>query len=93
MLKKMGGTLLAAVIAGNVGAAAGAAASAPMTLQDYLALNGPAPSRHVAYGAVPSQFAELFQPAGEGPFPVAVIIHGGHRRSAGSAAPASTPPL
>jgi len=73
MLKKMGGTLLAAAIAGNVGAAG----AAPMTLQDYLALNGPAPSRHVAYGAAPSQFAELFQPAGEGPFPVAVIIHGG----------------
>jgi acetyl esterase/lipase len=77
MLKKMGGTLLAAAIAGNVGAAAGGTGIAPMTLQDYLALNGPAPSRHVAYGAAPSQFAELFQPAGDGPFPVAVIIHGG----------------
>jgi acetyl esterase/lipase len=31
----------------------------------------------VAYGAAPSQFAELFQPNGDGPFPVAVIIHGG----------------
>jgi acetyl esterase/lipase len=73
MLKKTGRTLLAAAIAGN----AGAAGAAPMTLQDYLALSGPAPSRHVAYGAAPSQFAELFQPAGDGPFPVAVIIHGG----------------
>jgi acetyl esterase/lipase len=73
----MGRTLLAAAIAGNVGAAAGGTGIAPMTLQDYLALNGPAPSRHVAYGAAPSQFAELFQPAGDGPFPVAVIIHGG----------------
>lgn len=73
MLKKMGRTLLAAAIAGNVGAAG----AAPMSLQDYLALSGPAPSRHVAYGAAPSQFAELFQPAGDGPFPVAVIIHGG----------------
>lgn len=72
MLRKMGRTLLAAAVAGNVGAA-----GAPMTLQDYLALGGPAPSRHVAYGAAPSQFAELFQPAGDGPFPVAVIIHGG----------------
>ncbi|MTV37591.1 alpha/beta fold hydrolase [Duganella radicis] len=48
-----------------------------MSLDDYLALNGPAPTRHVAYGAAPSQFAELFLPAGAGPFPVAVIIHGG----------------
>ncbi|MYM21117.1 alpha/beta fold hydrolase [Duganella sp. FT135W] len=73
MLKKIRTTLLAAAVAGS----AGGAAAAPMSLDDYLALNGPAPTRHVAYGAAPSQFAELFQPAGEGPFPVAVIIHGG----------------
>lgn len=73
MLKRLQKTLLAAAAAGSVGGAA----AAPMTLDDYLALNGPAPTRHVAYGAAPSQFAELFQPAGQGPFPVAVIIHGG----------------
>jgi acetyl esterase/lipase len=73
MLKKIGRTLLAAALAGSVGGAV----AAPMTLQDYLALSGPAPTRHVAYGAAPSQFAELFQPHGDGPFPVAVIIHGG----------------
>jgi acetyl esterase/lipase len=75
MLKKIRSTLLAAATAMTTVAAA--AAAAPMTLQDYLALAGPAPTRHVAYGAAPSQFAELFQPAGDGPFPVAVIIHGG----------------
>lgn len=48
-----------------------------MTLQDYLALTGPAPDRHIAYGRAPSQFVELFLPAGEGPFPVVVLIHGG----------------
>ncbi|MEV4783731.1 alpha/beta hydrolase [Burkholderia sp. LMU1-1-1.1] len=73
MLKTMGRTLLAAAIAGH----AGGAAAAPMTLRDYLALTGPAPSLHVAYGAAPSQFAELFAPSGDGPFPVAVVIHGG----------------
>lgn len=73
MLKKLRTTLLAAAVAGS----AGGAPAAPMTLDDYLALNGPAPTRHVAYGAAASQFAELFQPAGAGPFPVAVIIHGG----------------
>jgi acetyl esterase/lipase len=77
MLKKMRRTLLAAAMAGGVAGSMSGAAAAPMTLQDYLALNGPAPTRHVAYGAAPSQFAELFQPAGEGLFPVAVIIHGG----------------
>jgi len=51
--------------------------SNPMTLQEYMALGGPAPTLHVAYGAAPSQFAELFVPAGDGPFPVALIAHGG----------------
>ncbi|MBV7538353.1 alpha/beta hydrolase [Duganella sp. sic0402] len=73
MLNRMSRVLMAAATAGAVGGAA----AAPMTLQDYLALNGPAPTQHVAYGAAPSQFAELFVPAGAGPFPVAVIIHGG----------------
>lgn len=72
MLNRMSRALMAAATAGAVGGAA-----APMTLQDYLALSGPAPTRHVAYGAAPSQFAELFEPAGDGPFPLAVIIHGG----------------
>ncbi|NYE63376.1 acetyl esterase/lipase [Duganella sp. 1224] len=73
MLNPLKTTLLAAAMAGSVGGTA----AAPMSLQDYLALSGPSPTRHVAYGAAPSQFAELFQPSGDGPFPVAVIIHGG----------------
>jgi len=54
-----------------------ATVAAPMSLQDYLALTGPQPDRHIAYGPAPSQFVELFQPAGKGPFPVVVLIHGG----------------
>jgi acetyl esterase/lipase len=57
-------------------ACAGAAA-APMKLADYMALSGPAPTAHVAYGSAPSQYAELFLPEGKGPFPVAVLVHGG----------------
>ncbi len=56
---------------------AGPASAAPMTLNDYLALSGPAPSATIAYGSAPSQFAELFRPAGPGPFPVVVLVHGG----------------
>lgn len=37
------------------------------------------PERH-AYGEHPSQVCELFAPAGEGPFSVAVLIHGGFWR-------------
>jgi acetyl esterase/lipase len=53
------------------------AAAAPMKLADYLALSGPAPTASIAYGNAPSQYAELFRPAGDGPFPVAVLVHGG----------------
>jgi acetyl esterase/lipase len=48
-----------------------------MTLEQYLALQGPVPSAHIAYGPEPSQYVELFRPVGGGPFPVAIIIHGG----------------
>jgi acetyl esterase/lipase len=53
------------------------ATAAPMTLQDYLALTGPAPTAKIAYGSAPSQFVELFRPQGDGPFPVVVLVHGG----------------
>lgn len=35
------------------------------------------PARH-AYGTGPSQVADLHVPAGSGPFPVAVLLHGGY---------------
>jgi acetyl esterase/lipase len=66
--------LMAAAVAGSAG---GGATAAPMTLQDYLVLEGPQPDARIAYGAAPSQFVELFKPAGQGPFPVLVLIHGG----------------
>lgn len=53
------------------------ATAAPMKLDDYLALNGPAPTAKLAYGDAPSQYAELFVPQGTGPFPVALLVHGG----------------
>ena len=56
---------------------AATAHAAPMKLADYLALRGPAPTAKLAYGPAPSQFAELFVPSGAGPFPVAVLVHGG----------------
>jgi len=55
----------------------GIGTAAPMALADYMALAGPAPDAHVAYGPAPSQYAELFVPQGAGPFPVAVLVHGG----------------
>ena len=54
-----------------------AQAAEPMTLNEYMTLKGPAPSEHIAYGPSPKQYVELFEPAGAGPFPVVVLIHGG----------------
>ena len=54
-----------------------AASAAPMSLSDYMALDGPKPTAHIAYGAAPSQFAELFLPKGTGPFPAVFLVHGG----------------
>ena len=51
--------------------------AAPMALADYMALSGPAPDATLHYGPAPSQYAELFVPSGRGPFPVAVLVHGG----------------
>jgi len=52
-------------------------ATEPMTLRDYMALNGPSPSEHIVYGTAASQYVELFKPQGSGPFPVVVLVHGG----------------
>lgn len=53
------------------------AVAAPMSLDDYLALQGPAPTAQISYGPAPSQYAQLFRPPGTGPFPVVVLVHGG----------------
>lgn len=42
----------------------------------------PKPDRHIPYGADPLQFGHLRLPAGPGPHPVAVVIHGGFWRNA-----------
>src|ERR1700749_1919530 len=49
----------------------------PMTLRDSMALSGPQPFEHIAYGRAPSQYVELFEPRGNGPFPVVLLVHGG----------------
>jgi acetyl esterase/lipase len=46
-------------------------------MQEHAASGPPAP---VAYGAHPSQFFEVYRPAGVGPHPVVVLIHGGFWR-------------
>ncbi len=68
---------LAAALLAAVALATPAQAAEPMTLGEYMALKGPAPSARIAYGPARLQYVELFEPEGPGPFPVAVLIHGG----------------
>jgi len=80
MLKLIRHSLCAAAGAVAVGAAAApaeAVVTKPMDLKDYLALSGRAPDKKISYGTAPSQFVELFKPAGTGPHPVVVLVHGG----------------
>lgn len=51
--------------------------SEPMTFEDILALETPSPGLRIDYGRDSRQFGELRVPHGEGPHPVAVVVHGG----------------
>jgi hypothetical protein len=65
-------------------AAAAVVVSAAAPLMDWPDLLGrplPRPSERVAYGPGSMQFGELWLPAGKGPFPVVLMIHGGCWRS------------
>lgn len=80
MLNLIRHSLCAAAGAAAVGASAAPAdaiVTRPLDLAGYLALKGPAPDKRIMYGSAPSQFVELFKPAGPGPHPVVVLIHGG----------------
>src|SRR5512133_1262245 len=48
-----------------------------MTPQDLQALPSQAPDQRAAYGKDSSQYGELRVPAGRGPHPVVVLVHGG----------------
>jgi acetyl esterase/lipase len=56
---------------------ASAPATALMTPADLVANPYPAPDRRLAYGQDSSEYGELRLPAGRGPHPIAILIHGG----------------
>ena len=51
--------------------------AAPITWKEVAAMPAPPAGEKIIYGAAPQQFGELRLPPGKGPFPVAVLIHGG----------------
>jgi len=54
-----------------------AAADGPMSASDAYALPQSDPDATISYGDQPRQFGELRLPDGDGPFPVALLMHGG----------------
>lgn len=64
-------------IAALLGAAAPAAALEPMTYSGFKTLPQPKGGEKIAYGSAPSQYVELWAPAGPGPHPVVILLHGG----------------
>ena len=66
-----------AVAAGVLTAGTSAAGAERLRPKDIHALPVSAPSLVQSYGSDPLQFGELRLPPGKGPFPVAVVIHGG----------------
>ena len=48
-----------------------------MSHADFQQLAQPACARTIAYGDDPLQHVELWRPAGPGPFPVMILVHGG----------------
>jgi acetyl esterase/lipase len=63
-------------IATLLGAAAPAAAE-PMTYAEFKTLAQPTGGEKIVYGPAASQFVRLWTPAGPGPYPVAIMLHGG----------------
>jgi acetyl esterase/lipase len=54
-----------------------AATGTPATWDDVQALPAPSAGERIAYGPAPKQFGQLRLPAGRGPHPVAILLHGG----------------
>lgn len=70
------------VLSALAGASPPSAHSAPlMNWPDLTGRPLPSPDARIAYGPAPDEFVEAWTPAGKGPFPVVLMVHGGCWRS------------
>jgi acetyl esterase/lipase len=70
-LRAQAGGLIARILAGKL------AAIGSVTGQDILQVKPPKADARISYGKDPLQFGDLRLPAGQGPHPVVIFIHGG----------------
>jgi acetyl esterase/lipase len=49
----------------------------PISIPEFIAIPKPVPDFEITYGAAEVQAIDVFLPTGRGPFPVALMIHGG----------------
>jgi acetyl esterase/lipase len=71
-----GSRVLSAVVLAGL-AAVGVGGDRVLTTKDILALPAPPADARIQYGPESLQFGDLRVPRGEGPHPVAIVIHGG----------------
>ena len=64
-------------VATSVMRAAPPQAAEPIDIPAFQAIERPVPTAQLAYGDALAQAIDVFVPDGQGPFPVAVLIHGG----------------
>lgn len=69
--------LVTALALAGVMATGATAADTPETIYKAAGKTASAPTATISYGTLPLQAGDLRLPAGKGPFPVAVVIHGG----------------
>ena len=69
--------IVAGLVLTLVAACGPPARAAPISFVDLLSRPRQAPTKRIAYGPDPLQFGQLWSPAGPGPHPVVVMIHGG----------------
>ena len=70
-------TILTVGLAASATTAASESRAAPTDLATFAALPHPEPTHTLSYGPAQAQGIDVFLPAGTGPFPVAILIHGG----------------
>jgi acetyl esterase/lipase len=69
--------MLATLAFAAMSVSSAAHAADPVELKTFMALPRPEPTTVVRYGTATSQAVDLFLPGGDGPHPLAILIHGG----------------